>query len=75
MFGLTDAEYNVVKKAAKNCNAAGIEAVKNGAKYDQVMAEIISAHHKPIFPLISRIKFVWLCGYLAGRFGQTFDRE
>lgn len=70
MFGLSEGHYNIVKSACRKCNEEGKQAIKDGATYDQVMSDVITRHHKSVEPLISRLRFTWLCGYLAGRFGR-----
>lgn len=67
MFGLNEAQYNIVKRRAKSCDKEIRDIVRAGSKYDAVAASIIDRHHSEIAPLISRIKFVWLIGYINGR--------
>ena len=68
MFGLNDGQYNVVKAQAKKCSAEISDLIAKGAKYDQVAAKAIDSAHEPIKPIITRLQFVWLIGYLNGRF-------
>lgn len=76
MFGLQEAQFNIVKSSARRC-AKEIKDViqQSGAKYDDIAAGIIDQHHEPIKVLITRLRFVWLIGYMEGRFGSGFDYE
>lgn len=71
MFGLSEAHYNIVKQAARRC-AEDIKTTikRDKATYDQVAAKKISEHHEKINTLVSRGQFIWLIGYLQGRFGS-----
>lgn len=75
MFGLNEAEYNIVKRAAKECMKDLKVEVTSGNKYDHIAAGIITKHHAPISTLITRTKFVWLAGYTAGRWGKPGEYE
>lgn len=76
MFGLSDSHYNIVKKQAKDCAERIKEQIQTGTKYDHCAAAIIMAHHSPVQVLVSYTQFVWLCGYLQGRYGNgRFDYE
>lgn len=76
MFGLSDSHYNIVKKQARECAKKIKEQIQAGTKYDHCAADIIMAHHAPVQVLVSYTQFVWLCGYLTGRFGRrNFDYE
>lgn len=75
MFGLSEAHFNIVKRAAKNCAKEIKEAVEAGKKYDECAADIISKHYDPIHVLLGRVKFMWLIGYFNGRMGKLFDYE
>ena len=70
MFGLTEPQYNIVKAQAKKCSTEIKGKIDGGKKYDHVAAEIITTHYSPIATLVSRLQFVWLCGYLNGQFGS-----
>ena len=76
MFGLSEAEYNVVKSAARKCLAEiqaeceKVPAGKKGLAFDRVSGSTIDKHHKPLELLITRTKFVWIAGYLSGRYGN-----
>ncbi|WP_279025553.1 hypothetical protein [Gibbsiella quercinecans] len=72
MFGLTESHYNIVKRQARNCTSEVKDTIRRDKeKYDNVAAAIISKHHEPVSVLVSRCQFVWLCGYLEGRFGNS----
>jgi hypothetical protein len=76
MFGLNEAQYNIVKQAARKANDELKEVINGGKKYDHVAAEIITKHYnKSVNLLIGRTQFVWLMGYLNGRFGQSGEYE
>ena len=75
MFGLNEAEYNIVKRAAKACADDVRKEIKSGSKYDQIAAGIITKHHAPVSVLITRLRFIWLVGYLEGRYGQAGEYE
>lgn len=75
MFGLNEAQYNVVKQAARRCAEDAKNEIKRGGKYDQIAAGIITKHHAPISTLITRIRFIWLVGFLEGRYGQQGEYE
>lgn len=77
MFGLNEAQYNIVKKAARRCADEAKDLIKNGKKYDEIAAKTIDKHYDPIKVLVSRLQFIWLLGYLEGRFGssRTTDYE
>lgn len=70
MFGLSEAHWNVVKRAARGLNDAISELPKGDRKNEKIVIEVISKHHKPVELLIDRYKFVWTAGYLAGRVGN-----
>lgn len=75
MFGLNEAQYNIVKQAARKCAADLKGEIEKGGKYDQIAAGIITKHHSPVSVLVTRLRFIWLIGYLQGRFGQTGEYE
>lgn len=76
MFGLSEAHYNIVKRAASNCTNEISDAIqKSGAKYDAVATAIISKHYTQVATLVTKTQFIWLAGYLKGRWGNNFDRE
>ena len=75
MFGLNEAEYNIVKRAAKECMKDLKVEVTSGNKYDHIAAGIITKHHAPVSVLITRLRFIWLVGYLEGRYGQSGEYE
>lgn len=75
MFGLCEAQFNIVKRAAKNCADEVRNEIKRGSKYDQIAAGIITKHHSPVSVLITRLRFIWLVGYLEGRYGQSGEYE
>lgn len=70
MFGLNEAHWNIVKRAARGLNDAISALPKADRKNEKVVIEVISKHHEPIATLIDRYKFVWTAGYLAGRVGN-----
>lgn len=70
MFGLSEAHWNVVKRAARGLNDAISELPKGDRKNEKIVIEVISKHHKAVELLIDRYKFVWTAGYLAGRVGN-----
>jgi hypothetical protein len=75
MFGLSEAHYNIVKRHCRECSAAIKDTISNGSKYDHVAAATITKHHAPVATIITRGQFIWLCGYLNGRFGQAGEYE
>ncbi|QVW27722.1 hypothetical protein [Hafnia phage Pocis76] len=76
MFGLSEAHFNLVKQAAKNCAREIKDAIDAGKKYDDCAADIISKYHNDkIHLLVTRLRFVWLIGYFNGRMGKLFDYE
>lgn len=70
MFGLSEAHWNIVKRAAKNLNDEISKLPAADRKKEKVVIEVISKTHKPVETLIDRYKFVWTAGYLAGRVGN-----
>lgn len=81
MFGLSEEMYNVVKKQAKACNDEIKKFVDAGtksnraARYDQIAPVAIDKHRAPVATEIGKLQFVWLCGYLAGRYGKKGEYE
>ncbi|EBN6978955.1 hypothetical protein DWS90_23305 [Salmonella enterica subsp. enterica serovar Give] len=75
MFGLNEEQYNAIKKMARECNKELKFECDNGKKYDHVATGIITKHHTPVSTLITRIRFIWLCGHLAERFGKPGEYE
>lgn len=76
MFRLSEEHYNIVKRQCKACSKSIADSItKEKAKYDQIAAARISNFHEPVNTLVSRGQFIWLCGYLEGRWGGNFDRE
>lgn len=76
MFGLNEAHWNIVKRAARGLNDAISELPKKDRKNEKVVIDVITKHHAPVAVLIDRYKFVWTAGYLAGRVGsKTADYE
>lgn len=73
MFGLDRHQYNALKAVARACTKEILEEIKSGKKYDDVAAKIISAHYEKVKPLVSKTKFIWLCGYVQGRWGQNYQ--
>ena len=70
MFGLKEAEWNVVKRAARGLNDAIGAMAKEDRKKEQLVIKVIDEHHAPVALLIDRYKFIWTAGYLAGRVGN-----
>lgn len=70
MFGLNEAHWNIVKRAARGLNDAISELPKGDRKNERIVIEVINKHHEPVKVLIDRMKFVWTAGYLAGRVGN-----
>lgn len=70
MFGLTEAHWNVVKRAARGLNEAISALPKEDRKKEVVIIKVIDKHHAPVALLIDRYKFIWTAGYLAGRVGN-----
>lgn len=75
MFGLSEAHYNIVKQQARRCSEDIKEALAGGKKYDDVAAHKIDMHYDSIKVLVTRTQFVWIMGYLAGRFGKDGEYE
>lgn len=75
MFGLTEPQYNIVKRVARECADDIRETIIAGGKYDHVAAGLIAKHHAGVSVLITKMRFVWLIGYLEGRYGNTGERE
>lgn len=70
MFGLSEAHWNAVKRAARGLNDAISELPKADRKKEAIVIKVISKHHAPVETLIDRYKFVWTAGFLAGRVGS-----
>lgn len=70
MFGLSEAHWNIVKRAAKVLNDEIAKMPAADRKKDKLVIEVISKAHKPVETLIDRYKFIWTAGYLAGRVGN-----
>lgn len=66
MFGLSEPHYNIVKKRTKECMEEVKDLVAGGKKYDEVAAKVIDKHYDSVKVLLTRLQFVWLCGYLHG---------
>lgn len=79
MLGLSEPHYNAAKAAAKKCSAEIKGQIQKGKKYDEVAGSIITKHFEPVHLLtegkVTRTKFIWICGYLNGRFGTAYDYE
>lgn len=76
MFVLNEAEFNIVKRAAKDCvNEIADRIEQKDEKYDRIAAGVICKHYQPISTLLTKTQFIWLAGYLRGRWGKNFDRE
>lgn len=75
MFGLSEAHYNIVKSHCRKCSEEIQDAISNGSKYDHVAAATITRCHAPVSTLVTRGQFIWLSGYLNGRFGKSGDYE
>lgn len=75
LFGLSEQHYNLVKQQARLCSEKIKEQIATGTKYDNCAAEIIIAHHTEVQVLVNYTSFVWLCGYLNGRYGARYDYE
>lgn len=75
MFGMNEAQFNIVKQAARRCSNAVQDLIDGGKKYDDIAAKVIDEHYEPIKVLVTRLQFVWLIGYLKGRFGQSGEYE
>ena len=77
MFGLNEAQYNAVKGAAKRLASEMKDAIKLDKKtYDQIATLMIDRHYRDVKTLVSRSQFIWIAGYLEGRFGRKyFDYE
>ena len=72
MFGLNEAQYNAVKRIAKQMAAETKDAIKKDKKtYDQVAEKMIDKHWAQINTLVTRGQFIWIAGYLEGRFGRS----
>lgn len=69
MFGLSEAHWNAVKRAARGLNEAIGELPKADRKKEAVVIKVITECHKPVELIIDRYKFVWTAGFLAGRVG------
>lgn len=70
MFGLSEAHWNIVKRAARNLNDEIGKLPKEQRKNEKVVIDVITKCHKPVELIIDRYKFVWTAGYLAGRVGN-----
>lgn len=71
MFGLNEAQYNAVKQAARRMAKEAKDAIKKEKKtYDQVAAKMIDKHWSEVNTLVTRWQFIWIAGYLEGRFGR-----
>lgn len=78
MFGLSEAQYNLCKQAARRCSDDLYKAINDGKpkasekakRYHSLASSYIDKHHKPVAVLISRLRFTWLIGHLNDRFGH-----
>ena len=70
MFGLSEAHWNIVKRAARGLNDAISELPKADRLKEAFVIKVITKHHAPVETLIDRYKFVWTAGFLAGRVGS-----
>ena len=75
MFGLSEAHYNIVKQHCRKCSEDMKELIAKGCKYDHIAAAAITRHHAAVSTLVTRAQFIWLSGYLNGRFGQKGEYE
>ena len=75
MFGLNEAHWNIVKRAARGLNDAVKKMPAADRKNEKLMIEVIGKHHEPVKVLIDRYKFIWTAGYLAGRVGKAGEYE
>lgn len=75
MFGMNEAQYNIVKQAARRCSKEAKELIQGGKKYDEIAAKTIDKHYEAVKVLITRLQFVWLIGYLEGRMGKVGEYE
>ena len=73
MFGLQREQYNAVKAVARQCVEELLKETKAGKKYDDVAMKIISGHYEKVKPLVKKTQFIWLCGYVHGRWGQNYQ--
>lgn len=69
MFGLSEAHYNIVKRTCNELQKELQTALDGGAKYDHVAASTISKHYEKVKTLVTKTQFIWLAGYLRGRWG------
>lgn len=74
MFGLSEAHFNIAKKQARKCSEEITNLIAKGAKYDAVAAKAIDDAHSKVATIITRMQFVWLIGFLNGRY-KSGDRE
>lgn len=75
IFGLSEEHYNIVKQQARKCADDVRNEIKRGGKYDQIATGIITKHHTPVATIITRLRFIWLVGYIEGRYGKSGEYE
>lgn len=75
MFGMSEAHYNIVKNKCDEMSEELKNELKRGFKYDCVAKIVIDKHYKQVSTLLTKTQFIWLSGYLNGRYSKTFDYE
>ncbi|QXG07683.1 hypothetical protein [Erwinia phage Snitter] len=77
MFGMSEPNYNIAKKAAKAVGddlkkaleESGTKGNDRSAKYNELAPAFIIKGYSKVETLMKKEQFVWLCGYMQGRFG------
>lgn len=75
MFGLSEAHYNAVKRKCRESSDEIKKALAGGQKYDQVATDIIAKHYEQVKTIVTKMQFIWLSGYLNGRWGKQGEYE
>lgn len=79
MLGMNEAQYNAARAKCRDCtkeikaNLEKIDPKKRSAEFNAISTAAIDKHHKPVESLLGRVAFIWLCGYLEGRFGAGIE--
>lgn len=73
MFGLTQPQFNAVRAQAKKLNEAVDKLTDKQRQDNDIMKAVICEYHSPISTIIEKMRFVWVCGYIAGRCGKRDD--
>lgn len=75
MFGLTDAQYNVVKAQAKKANTSIKDAIDKSTRWNDIAGPELRKAHDPVQTLVTYWQFMYICGMIEGRWGKSADYE